>query len=149
MTKADQILCQNCGKPFSVKPYRKAKARFCSCNCWTQSEESRRIVSNTMVKRHLEKPPLGNKSPTWKGGIVPESKYRLTRAAWIKTKRFLLMLRGNKCEKCGSTDQLVVHHKIPWRQSKDDSIENLQILCNPCHCKTENASRCRDNGRFT
>jgi hypothetical protein len=61
--------CEACGKRFGVRPYRKDKARFCSIECWTQSSESKAIVSKTQKKRHSENPLLGRKNTHWKGGF--------------------------------------------------------------------------------
>ena len=38
-----------------------------------------------------------------------------------------------KCEKCGSAFDLEWHHVIPFSEGGDDSDENLQVLCHPCH----------------
>lgn len=48
--------CESCGKPFYVRPSRKEKSRFCSTRCWTQSEESKKIVSETQRIRHKLNP---------------------------------------------------------------------------------------------
>ena len=61
-------ICETCGKEFKVKPYRKDTARFCSSVCWTQSKESKTIVSQTQKKRHKENPMNGDKNTNWKGG---------------------------------------------------------------------------------
>jgi 5-methylcytosine-specific restriction endonuclease McrA len=46
-----------------------------------------------------------------------------------------------KCRKCG-LDQLArdldVHHVIPFKKSKDDSLRNLITLCSSCHRQAEN-----------
>ena len=53
----------------------------------------------------------------------------------IKTKHTLLKkalkFRGRVCEKCGTTQQLNIHH-INLDES-DNSPENLMTLCAPCH----------------
>lgn len=61
--------CEACGKSFSVKPYRKDKARFCSIGCWTRTQESKAIVSRAQKKRHSESPLIGGKNTNWKGGF--------------------------------------------------------------------------------
>ncbi|MBY8995220.1 MAG: hypothetical protein KGD59_11760 [Candidatus Heimdallarchaeota archaeon] len=42
----------------------------------------------------------------------------------------ILQQRGNKCEKCGSTEKLHVHHK----KGRDDILDkDLEVLCQKCH----------------
>jgi len=60
-------ICEACGKEFKVKPYREDTARFCSCRCWTTSQESKGIVSRSVKKRHRISPVVGDKNPNWKG----------------------------------------------------------------------------------
>jgi 5-methylcytosine-specific restriction endonuclease McrA len=46
-----------------------------------------------------------------------------------------------KCRKCGDgmlAKDLDVHHIIPFKKSKDDSLNNLITLCSSCHRKQEN-----------
>ena len=38
-----------------------------------------------------------------------------------------------RCQKCGSLENLQIHHKIKRSQMGDDSLENLQTLCAHCH----------------
>jgi 5-methylcytosine-specific restriction endonuclease McrA len=37
------------------------------------------------------------------------------------------------CEHCGSQAELEWHHRKYWSEGGDDSPENLQVLCHPCH----------------
>jgi uncharacterized CHY-type Zn-finger protein len=67
-----EVICHACGKRFSVKPYRANKARFCSSSCWARSDESKKIVSDTVRRRHLENPSIGSLNPNWKEKVECE-----------------------------------------------------------------------------
>ena len=47
--------------------------------------------------------------------------------------RKILLEKHNKCDKCGRTIGLEVHHIIPVIKGGTDSIENLEVLCDICH----------------
>ncbi len=57
---------------------------------------------------------------------------------WEKI-RYVVYLRDKfTCQDCGVTRKsLDIHHKIPFLESKDNSIENLTTLCRSCHMKIE------------
>jgi len=40
---------------------------------------------------------------------------------------------GWRCQKCGSLENLQVHHKTKRSQLGDDELENLIALCAYCH----------------
>lgn len=40
---------------------------------------------------------------------------------------------GNRCERCGARGQLCVHHKKPRSDGGSNQIENLELVCLPCH----------------
>jgi len=43
---------------------------------------------------------------------------------------------GGKCEKCGNTKFLLIHHKDGngWKSiNQNNNIDNLMVLCNACH----------------
>jgi phage terminase large subunit GpA-like protein len=44
-------------------------------------------------------------------------------------------IEGDKvaCAQCGSCAELEWHHRKYWSEGGDDSQENLQVLCRPCH----------------
>jgi 5-methylcytosine-specific restriction endonuclease McrA len=45
-------------------------------------------------------------------------------------------LAGRKCAKCGSTEDLMRHHKDG--NKRNVSPGNIEILCRRCHGKTKN-----------
>jgi len=79
-------ICNACGKEFKVKPYRKDTARFCSCRCWTTSQESKKIVSESIKKRHQINPVVGDNNPNWKGGHKKDATCLNCGIAFVKRK---------------------------------------------------------------
>jgi len=51
---------------------------------------------------------------------------------WKKLRETKLKLAGYKCEKCGSTDNLHLHHKTYKRLYKEH-LKDLIVLCEICH----------------
>jgi 5-methylcytosine-specific restriction endonuclease McrA len=54
---------------------------------------------------------------------------------WDEIRRKVLARDHNQCLRCGSTQQLTVHHKNPSATSNDHSLANLETLCAKCHSK--------------
>ena len=48
---------------------------------------------------------------------------------------------GYKCTRCGSTDDLEIHHVIPAADGGPTSMENLIVLCHQHHGEAEAAKR--------
>lgn len=101
-------ICLNCEKEFTSR-----HSKYCSRECYLDKEEKKSI----------------------------ENFYRGTLKC--KTHRkVLLKIRGHKCEKCGIDKwmgddiRLEVHHKDG--KSKNNSLDNLVILCPNCHSQTNN-----------
>jgi 5-methylcytosine-specific restriction endonuclease McrA len=55
----------------------------------------------------------------------------------IKKKEWevVLLLFGNKCLKCGSTDNLTMDHVIPLSLGGSHTVDNVQPLCFDCNRK--------------
>lgn len=56
---------------------------------------------------------------------------------WLAFRDFILYVRGNKCEKCGSTNCLQIHHLhynkgfMAWEYNCNEVV----VLCKGCHMK--------------
>ena len=58
---------------------------------------------------------------------------RLDREAYRELCREVLERDGWRCQSCGRTEDLQVHHIKPRSRLGDDSAENLIALCVKCH----------------
>jgi hypothetical protein len=73
----------------------------------------------------------GAESPRWRGGTVgSEAHYRGD--DWPQVSRLVRRRDGRRCQLCGKAGR-VVHHKVPWRFTQDNSLDNLVTLCERCH----------------
>ena len=50
-----------------------------------------------------------------------------------QSRLYRLMIQKDKCSDCGATDMLLIHHKN--FDHFDNHLENLQVLCSPCHSR--------------
>ena len=75
---------------------------------------------------------------------------QLRNPLWKEKRDSVLKERGNKCEKCNSTDNLQVHHikylkdKLAWEY--DNSL--LECLCGNCHMKEHNVTKNKEGDLF-
>ena len=53
---------------------------------------------------------------------------------WARIKARLFQKRGRKCERCGSDQNIHVHHKH-YNNLGRERLRNLEILCRNCHAK--------------
>ena len=51
---------------------------------------------------------------------------------WKHVRRLKLEFAGNRCEKCGATDELHVHH-LTYDRFGHENLTDLQVLCRDCH----------------
>lgn len=54
---------------------------------------------------------------------------------WKAFREFIFAVRGHKCEKCGATTYLQVHHPkyIPGRKAWEYTCKEVKVLCRTCH----------------
>ncbi len=55
---------------------------------------------------------------------------------WRMVKEEIMAERGAKCERCGNTENLDLHHIKARRYGGQDVKENAQLLCEACHVLT-------------
>jgi 5-methylcytosine-specific restriction endonuclease McrA len=114
--------CAECGAEYLTIPSRSQTSRFCSFSCL--------ISANAKLNR--------------KHGL--NLKTRLGRG-WQKIRAEVLARDSYRCVRCGSQPKrLTVHHKDPWRKSKNDSLDNLVTLCSRCHYEVEHVTPTQEYG---
>ena len=69
----------------------------------------------------------------WKGNAA--------NSQWRELKETIKNERGAKCEICGRTDNLDLHHIKARKFKGKDEPENLQLLCRSCHTQTPSFGR--------
>ncbi len=149
-------ICEICNKVMDKKDYPKysylqfSTRRFCSKECHWKDDEYRNIILESIKKagktieqieqckimglshkgEHLSPDTefkSGELHPKWKGGT---EKYR--GSDW-KDQRQKVLERDKICKRCDSKENLDVHHIVPYKLTKDNSLDNLITLCRRCH----------------
>ena len=69
--------------------------------------------------------------------------------AWRTLRQQILERDNHLCTKCGTTECLEVHHKIPLRFGGQNTPDNLITLCASCHRIVEHATQKWSNGDRT
>lgn len=98
-------------RDINSKPYRKANR----VNPYLREEE---VTHEEAETPHIE---------TWDGTTSPE------KAAWWTIREQVLARDDFKCIKCGSTEELEIHHK---HSKGGNGMDNLETLCQKCHEET-------------
>ena len=100
-----------------------------------RSAEHRQKISEALRGKYC-----GAENSRWKGGPFPYG------PDWLIQRRRARIRDNFTCQQCGVTEaelghRLSVHHIRPFRESKDNSLENLISLChtrdNGCHLHCE------------
>ena len=52
---------------------------------------------------------------------------------WALRRRQAVERSGYRCERCGNTGRLEVHHKQRIADGGTDELDNLEVLCRKCH----------------
>lgn len=51
---------------------------------------------------------------------------------WKRKRKWAMRKLGKKCNRCGSTHNITVHH-VSYRRLFNEQLEDLEILCRGCH----------------
>lgn len=86
------------------------------------------LATGTYCPRHA--PQSGSRA--WRGGST---------RAWRTLRAQVLQRDGHRCVQCGSPGPLAVHHVVPVAEGGAMSLDNLTILCEPCHRAAHGAHR--------
>jgi len=123
----EEVLCERCGQNYSrrVAPSR-LRRRYCpTCH----------RVSNT--KRDVS----GSNNPMWRGGHRHWMSGRNS-ALYRKLRKIVQQRDRYTCQNCGKhKDQLgympQCNHKKPYRLGGPHDLDNLELLCYPCHKRAD------------
>lgn len=120
--------CCNCGKDFERHEGNIKNPDFITCSFKCKYAE--------MSKRFR-----GENNACWRGG-----KHSWRGGDWREVVKLIRERDRYTCQCCGMTQdeslevyktQIQIHHKVPYRLTKDNSLENLISLCNKCHTYIE------------
>ena len=142
-------ICLTCGKEFRPKSKVKlSDAKYCSRECFGVScreklptceicgkpvaKHSRRFCSRVCKVKWY----VGDNVLSYLGEDTKRA-YPVDLIFW-KKRAVEVRARDKICQHCGKTPRqngraLDVHHLIPYRISKDNSLGNLVALCRSCH----------------
>ena len=118
---AKKGICKNCGKEFIL--YKGTTGKFCSVNC----------QHDFQYKEWVNR---------WKNGEEDGLKGEYGLSGRIR--RYLMEKNGCKCEKCGWGERNEYTGNVPLQvhhidgDCKNNTEENLQLLCPNCHSLTDN-----------
>lgn len=118
-----------------------------------QISRSERLTGKKKTPEHAEKARIakvglfaGERNPNWQGGITTENKrarstsaHRLWRDAVLLNAKYCCercgVEQGSRCECCGHTTHLHVHHKVQFAHNKElrFDVSNGEALCEKCH----------------
>ena len=56
---------------------------------------------------------------------------------WYAFREFVFVVRGNRCEKCGSKENIQVHHLLykKGRLAWEYTVNDVMVVCGDCHKK--------------
>lgn len=92
----------------------------------------RKIRESKLGAKNVMYNQFGDKNPNWKGGKIT---YR--GRGWRGIRLQVIRRDNSKCRICGATKPLQVHHITPYRDTQNNSLDNLITLCISCHMQVE------------
>lgn len=126
---ATVLPCPNCEKLFWFPNYRlKYNHTFCSKSCelkYRSTHKSEYYLNSPEFIKRVKPKISGKNNHNYTNG---ESVFR----------KKAIRLFGNKCQKCGSGNDIHVHHKDYDRTNNPEDGSNWSILCRSCHSSTHN-----------
>jgi 5-methylcytosine-specific restriction endonuclease McrA len=84
---------------------------------------------------------------TWKNSSTTS---RTSSAAWKRLRREAIRVLGYECARCGIDGRdvhLELDHRIPVAEGGEDTLDNAQWLCSPCHKPKTQAEAKRGRAR--
>ena len=103
------------------------------------AKKHRRVsIRGDRSKRNKRQPKHRNKKKVKSSHKKAYDKY-IDSDQWTMMRWGLFYKRGEKCERCGKTENLQVHHKT-YENLFREKFADLEILCKECHRKEHGLS---------
>ena len=90
--------------------------------------------------KRLSEAASGPNNANWRGGLNRQTRARIDGQGWRGVRRKVLVRDKDTCQLCYDHGRSV-HHKVPWRFTKDNTDNNLVTLCTSCHSKIDSMFR--------
>lgn len=121
---------------------REARKEKYAIKNWERRQKKRKIraknkgVAYTPTPHPLAPIKVAEGNAMIDRGFIPY-KQQLADPRWKKRRKQVLSHKGNKCELCGSTKSLHIHHKryIQGKYAWEYKMKDLLVLCECCHEK--------------
>ena len=106
---------------------RNGSVRSCGC--------LRRDAASDHAKKYLSKYCYGKANWNYKGGSSKDRPYTENRLEYRRFKEAVKNRDGCACRKCGSVEQIEIHHIYGYSEHPELAIDpdNGICLCNKCH----------------
>ena len=114
-----------------------SKKRYNTIESIRKNMDRTGIENTPEAKEKIAKKLRGSLNHRWKGGISSEHKLFQCSPEWEHIAKKIRKKYSYICYNCGKNPSYDVHHIIPWRKTKDNSENNLVLLCKSCHMKSE------------
>ncbi|HSZ58656.1 MAG TPA: HNH endonuclease signature motif containing protein [Tepidisphaeraceae bacterium] len=72
---------------------------------------------------------------------MPDYKEYLSSEDWAELRAEAIERAGGECERCGSTENLQVHHRT-YRRLGQERLSDLECVCDECHREIHGVDDC-------
>ena len=120
-------ICKRCEKEFMPNSGRQLYCR----NCRDDANRERALRSYYTHREERKAYVTKYNREYYQGMRRGYNQYGTNNNNYVNGARSYQKAIGDKCERCGSTYYLLVHHKDRDRSNNDP--ENLETLCKSCH----------------
>lgn len=84
-----------------------------------------------LVEKEYKRLKVGTKK------VFNPYKEQLVSKEWLAFRKFVMSVKGSKCEICGSSKSINIHHikYVSGKKAWEYTCEDVLVLCNDCHMK--------------
>lgn len=130
--------CTICGISFEIIASRATKAKYCSRTCYYKGQTKKGTIKGTCIrcgKEYLTSPSKAVKRKFCSVNCNTKSTYSEWKPSFGSVRNYMknrdMILKCQRCDYSEYPQILGVHHKD--RNRKNNSLDNLEVLCPNCH----------------